>query len=122
MRMRPNQKLGMLAPSIAKPEKIWSIVLPRHTAAMIPQGTPISVSVGPNSFGRRRIISHRVRMNSHLQARTSTDVYGPPLRMNSHLLLQSRIPEERPRHRDVAVELRGVRGKAVEIPDLDVRH
>ena len=32
--------LGMLAPSMANPEKIWSIALPRHTAAMIPQGTP----------------------------------------------------------------------------------
>src|SRR2546429_8077277 len=38
------------------------------------------------------------------------------------LLLQPRVPEEWPRHRDVAVELGRARGEAVEISDLDVRH
>src|SRR6266581_6968974 len=42
--------------------------------------------------------------------------------MNSRSLLQPCIPEERPRHRDIAVELRRARGEAVEIADLDVRH
>src|ERR1022692_4974166 len=37
-------------------------------------------------------------------------------------LLQPRVPEERPRHRDIAFELRGARGEAVEISDPDVRH
>src|SRR2546426_12336125 len=44
-----------------------------------------------------------------------TDSKSIPAR---HLFLQSRVPEERPRHRDVAIELRRARGKAVEIPDL----
>src|SRR5258707_7732731 len=42
--------------------------------------------------------------------------------MKSRLFLQPRIPEERPRHRDIAVELRRARSEAVEIADLDVRH
>src|SRR5436190_8289675 len=37
-------------------------------------------------------------------------------------LLQPRVPEEGPRHRDVAVELGRARRHAVEVADTDVRH
>src|SRR3954470_11531261 len=37
-------------------------------------------------------------------------------------LLQTRVPEERPRDRDVAVEPGGARRHAVEVADADVRH
>ena len=45
IRIRPSQKLGMLAPASRAPLKTWSIALPRHTADDDAAGTPISAAI-----------------------------------------------------------------------------
>ena len=49
----------MLAPSIAKPENTWSTGLPRHTAATMPQGTPITVAMTIENSVRKNVGSAR---------------------------------------------------------------